>query len=378
MSSTTAVEDLPAQVLDRVRSALSAARLDALVATSPEGLAYTAGAVPPSLRTVRHRLAASIVPLTGAPEAVVVALEAPLMRDRMWARVTPYVEFAQHPMDATAAALVAAGLGDGRLGIETTALSVDAHERLRRALPRAELVPADELLAELRIIKVPAEIDMIREIGAAAQRVAIECCALVGAGDTERDLGTLISERFVAAGGDELTMLVVGSGERSAHVNAPPTDRVLEAGDIVRLDLIGTARNYYCDVARTAVVGGPSAEQERIHGLLAQVHERAIEAVRPGVESADVYAIYREAMERAGLPAYHFVGHGLGITLHEEPFIHERTSVPLREGMVLCIEPLTLIADRFGIQIEDELIVTADGCETITRADGLLSIGAGA
>jgi Xaa-Pro dipeptidase len=105
------------------------------------------------------------------------------------------------------------------------------------------------------------------------------------------------------------------------------------------------------------------------------VHERALAAVRPGVESAEVYAIYREAMERAKLPPYHFVGHGLGITLHEEPFVHARTSVPLEEGMVLCIEPLTMIEGEFGVQIEDELVVTSDGCELITRASGLLPIG---
>jgi Xaa-Pro dipeptidase len=376
MSTAAPVDGLAAQVLDRVRGALAVAGLDALLATSPEGVAYTAGSVPPSLRTVRQRLACSIVPATGTPEAIVVALEAPLMRDRMWApRVTAYTEFEQHPMEATATALRNAGLGDGRIGVETTALSVDASERLRRALPGAELVAADDVLTELRMIKVGAEIEMIRDIGAAAERIARECCALVGPGDTERDLAGLLTDRFAAAGGDGFTMLVVGAGERSAHPNAPATDRRLQAGEIVRLDLIGTKRNYYCDVARTAVVGTPSEEHERIYRLLAEVHELALEAIRPGVESADVFAIYRRAMEHAKLPPYHFVGHGLGLTLHEEPFIHARTSVPLREGMVLCIEPLTMIDGRFGVQIEDEIVVTADGCEPITRVDGLLPIG---
>ena len=73
-------------------------------------------------------------------------------------------------------------------------------------------------------------------------------------------------------------------------------------------------------------------------------------------------------MSRAGLPAYHFVGHGLGVTLHEEPFIDAVHSVPLEEGMVLCIEPLTLLEGDFGVQIEDELLVTSDGCELITHA----------
>lgn len=370
------VSEVGVQVLERVRAAVSAAGLDALVATSRENLVYTAGASPPSLRTVRQRLASSIVPATGETEAVVVALEAPLMRERMWAdRVTPYVEFVEHPMDATAAALQRAGLENGRIGVELTALSFEAYERLRRALPHAELVAADGLFAQLRVVKTPAEIDAIRRIGAVAQQVSAEACRAVSAGATERDLGTAIADRFASAGGDELTMLVVGAGERSAHPNAPPTDRELRSGDVVRLDVIGTSGGYYCDVARTAVVGEPSAEHVRVYDLLAEVHERALAAVRPGVESAEVYRIYREAMEQAKLPAYHFVGHGLGITLHEEPFVHELTSVPLEAGMVLCIEPLTMIEGSFGVQIEDELVVTSGGCELITRAGGMLPIG---
>ena len=145
----------------------------------------------------------------------------------------------------------------------------------------------------------------------------------VRAGATERDLANAIIERYAEAGGDGLTMLVVGSGARSAHPNAPATDRVLQAGDVVRVDIIGTMRHYHSDVARTAVVGEPTAEQERIYALLSDVHERALAALRPGVVTSDVYKIYRHAMDAAGLPPYHFVGHGLGITLHEEPFVNE-------------------------------------------------------
>jgi Xaa-Pro dipeptidase len=365
------------EIVARVREAVGRAGLDAVVAMSPESLAYCAGAVPPSLRTVRQRLAAAIIPSTGPTEGIAVALEAPLMRtDSRLEAVTAYVEFEEHPVDVLAAVLERHGLGDGRLGIETTYLSAADHQRLVNALPRAEIVAADALLADLRVIKTAGEIELIRDVGRAAERIAVECCALVGPGATERELGNFITERYTTAGGDQLTMLVVGSGPRSAHPNAPPTDRRLQPGDLVRLDVIGTKQHYYSDVARTAVVGPPSAEQRRIYALLNDVHERALEALRPGVQSADVHAIYRDAMERAGLPPYHFVGHGLGVTLHEEPFVHSRTSVPLEENMVLCIEPLTFVDGRFGVQIEDEVLITADGCEPITRAGTeLIEIG---
>ena len=374
MSDRVAVQD---DVLVKVLDAVQAEGLDAIVPMSPENLAYASGAAPPSQKTVRSRLAAAIVAADGADtEVITVALEAPLVRSQSRLdRVTAYEEFVQHPIDVIAASLRDRGLADGRIGVETTYLTHADHERLRSELPGAELRPVDALWERLREIKTPAEIERIRDIGRAAQRITEECVQLVAAGSTERELGNLITERYHQAGGDTLTMLVVGSGERSAHLNAPPTGRVMQPGDIVRTDVIGTAGHYYSDVARTAVVGEPTTDQRKVYDLLLDVHRRCLDALRPGAISSDIYAIYRDAMERAGLPAYHFVGHGLGVTLHEEPFINALKSVRLEEGMVLCIEPLTSVEGRFGMQIEDEVLITADGCELLTEARDMLRIG---
>jgi Xaa-Pro aminopeptidase len=375
MSDGTVVRD---EVLAKLRDAMADERLDALVPMSPENLAYASGAAPPSQKTVRSRLAAAIIPADGVDtEVVTVRLEGPLVRSQSRLdRVTTYEEFVEHPIDVIAASLRARGLGDAVIGIETTYLAHADYERLRAALPGAKLQPVDALWDRLRMIKTPGEIERIREIGRAAQRITEECVALVGAGATERELGNLIAERYHEAGGDALTMLVVASGARSAHLNGPPTNRVMQPGDIVRTDIIGTAGHYYSDVARTAVVGEPTAEQRKVYDLLLDVHRRCLEALRPGAKSSDIYAIYHDALTAAGLPAYHFVGHGLGVTLHEEPFINPLTSVPLEENMVLCIEPLTSIEGSFGMQVEDEVLITADGCELLTEASDILRIGA--
>ncbi|HEU4657484.1 MAG TPA: Xaa-Pro peptidase family protein [Capillimicrobium sp.] len=375
MSDRVVVGD---EVLGKVVDAAAEAGLDVIVPMSPENLAYASGAAPPSQKTVRSRLAAAILPVDGRDtEVITVKLEGPLVRDQSRLdRVTTYEEFVEHPIDVIAASLRERGLADGRVGIETTYLTHADHERLRAALPDAELRPVDDLWERLREIKTPAEIERIRDIGRAAQRITEECVALVGEGSSERELGNLITERYHQAGGDALTMLVVASGERSAHLNGPPTDRVMRAGEIVRTDVIGTAGHYYSDVARTAVVGEPTDEQRKVYQLLLDVHHRCLEALRPGTISSDVYAIYHDAITAAGLPAYHFVGHGLGVTLHEGPFINPLTSVPLEEGMVLCIEPLTSVEGRFGMQIEDEVLITPDGCELLTEASDILRIGA--
>ena len=363
------------RILSKMRSAMAERRLDCLVAMSPENVTYCSGAAIPSQRTVRSRLAACVIPLEGETEVVAVRLEAPLVSEQSRLdRVTAYREFAEDPVEVVARAVCERGLQSGTIGVETTYLPARHYEKLRGHLSGARLVAVDELLEELRMIKTADELAAIRRIGAAAERIAGEACAEVAAGDAERTLGELITRKYGDAGGDQLTMLVVGAGERSAHPNAPPTDRELRAGDVVRIDVIGTSGGYYSDVARTAVVGEPTDEQRRIYEVLMDVHSRALEALRPGIESAEVYGIYADAMDRARLPAYHFLGHGLGITLHEEPFINAIGSTRLAEGMVLCIEPLTMLDGRFGMQIEDEVLITAAGCEPLTRAGEILRI----
>jgi Xaa-Pro aminopeptidase len=365
------------EVVAKMRDAMEEHSLDALVATSPENVAWSSGAAPPSQKTVRSRLAASIVPRDGESELVAIALEGPVVRtqSRLDA-LRLYQEFVEDPVLVFADSLRARGLDGGAIGVEETHLSHADYGKLQEALPDARLVRADGLFEELRMVKTPAEIEAIRDIGGAADRIATEVCERFGAGSTEREIANFVAERYAEAGGDGLTMLVVGSGPRSAAVNAPPTGRVLEHGDVLRLDIIGTKGRYHSDVARTAVVGEPTAEQQHVYDLLLGVHHRCLAALRPGALTSDVFRIYSEAMHEAGLPPYHFVGHGLGITLHEDPFVNELTEIPLEEGMVLCIEPLTLLEGRFGMQIEDEVLITADGYEPFSEAGPLMRMEA--
>jgi Xaa-Pro aminopeptidase len=361
------------EILAKLDVGMAEHGLDALLATSPENVTWASGAAPPSQKVVRSRLAAAIVPRGGESELVAIALEGPVVRTQSrLSSLRLYEEFVEDPVLVFADALRQRGLDAGSIGVELTHLSHADFGKLAAALPDARLVRADELLEELRMVKTPAEIEAIRDIGVAAERIAAEVCAGFGAGATERTIANFVAERYAEAGGDGLTMLVVGSGPRSAAVNAPPTDRVLAPGDVVRLDIIGTKAGYHSDVARTAVVGEPTAEQQRVYDLLLGVHRRCLAALRPGALTTDIFAIYREAMAAADLPPYHFVGHGLGITLHEDPFVNDLKPIVLKPGMVLCIEPLTLLEARFGMQIEDEVLITADGYEPITEVGELM------
>lgn len=364
-------------IVGKLRAAMTAQDLDAVLPMAPENIVYVAGVVPPSLRTVRSRLACGIVPIEGPTELIVIALEEGAVKPHnRLDRMTTYREFEEDAVTTAAASLRERGLGDARIGVEATYLPKASFDLLEESLPGAQLVAIDDLLAEVRSIKTPEEVSTIADIGSEAQRIGEECLGLLSTGETEAMLGETITQRYEAVGG-RLTMLVVGSGSRSALANAPPTDKVIEPGDVVRIDVIGVRDNYCSDVARTAVVGEPSREQRDLYGRLKDVHERILASLRPGAMSDDLYGIYRDAMAEARLPYYHFVGHGLGITLHEDPFINDRKPVALAPGMVLCVEPMSLIQGRYGMQIEDEILITEDGCRPLTRAGDLMTIEAG-
>lgn len=363
-------------ILNKTRKAMAEGDIDVLVASSPENVTYLGGVSPPSQKIVRSRHAFCIVPADGPTTYIVIQLEERTVRPRIISdRIVVYEEFADDPI-AVAARTVTELVGpDNRVGVETTHLPARDMERLTHYLPRADVKPCDEMFERLRLLKTPEEIAKIRHIGHVAERAALGAVENAAVGDTERSIGNAITEAYLAGGGDQLTMLVVASGERSAEPNGPPTDKKIAPGDVVRIDVIGTMDNYYSDVARTAVAGEPTPEQQKMWDVLREGHERTIAAMRPGVLTSDLYKDYAALMDDAGLPRYHFLGHGLGVTLHEEPFLSMVHDVRLEEDMVMCVEPLSLIGGRFGMQLEDEVVITRDGCEPLTAAGPLLTIG---
>jgi Xaa-Pro aminopeptidase len=149
-------------------------------------------------------------------------------------------------------------------------------------------------------------------------------------------------------------------------LNGVATMREIRQGEVVRIDVIGLVDNYYCDVARTAVVGEPAPDVASIWQKLVDCRDMALDMIKPGVSSQGIYNKYIEKMDAWKLPTLHFLGHGLGLTLHEEPYLNRYKDCTLEEGMVLAIEPLVVLPE-LGMQLEEAVIVTRDGCEVITN-----------
>lgn len=357
------------EITDLQREMLEKYQLDALVTMTPENITYVTGAVIPTQVTVRSREVIHVITKTHGPEVIVVNIEEPIMRADSWMpedAIISYDEFTQNPMMLAIQLLKKYGVEKGKIGMECSYLPATDLDLLNKELPYAQIVNADMVFEEMRLTKMQFEIDRIVEFGARIEDVIYHAFSSVRAGMTEKDIYHVLVQGFNEIGGDKMAVPMVASGERSCLLNGAPTDRVLKKGDVVRVDVMGTKRNYYCDCCRTAVVGTPEERHVNIYEKLVKAHDDAIARIKPGVDTKDIYDKFHRQFSDWGFKPVAFIGHGLGLTLHEEPYINTHKNTVLKENMVLCVEPIHVIEDVCGYQLENEVLVTADGHRMIT------------
>ncbi|MDL5361622.1 Xaa-Pro peptidase family protein [Halalkalicoccus sp. NIPERK01] len=237
-----------------------------------------------------------------------------------------------------------------------------------RAATDAEFGLASEALADLRIRKDEAEIDAIRRASRLADRVSEEVRTLDFTGVTERDLAREIDSRLADVGGEGPSFeTIVASGANGARPHHRHGDREIEAGDPVVLDFGTRLDGYPSDQTRTVVRGGPPEGFEDVHDAVREAQQAAVEAVEPGVPAEAVDRAAREVIERAGYGEEftHRTGHGVGIEVHEPPYIVEGNTRELESEMVFSVEPGIYLEGRFGVRIEDLVVVTAEGGERL-------------
>jgi Xaa-Pro aminopeptidase len=229
------------------------------------------------------------------------------------------------------------------------------------------------LIAPLRAVKDPWEVEQIRE----ANRVTVNAFAEIGGrirpGITEWELAVEMEHqvRLHGSGSTRTACLaIVASGPRTALPHASPTDRHIESGDLVMLDFGATWNGYASDVTRTMVVGPPFDWQREVYAVVHAAQQAAFAAIRPGVDAADVHKAAAAKLAAAGYGDnfVHTLGHGLGIALPEQPFLGPRSRDVLQAGNVTTVEPGAYLPGRGGVRIEDDVLVTADGHENLTPA----------
>ena len=369
------------EVIAREVRAMKDAGLEAIVSISPENFAYVTGFLSPTQPLMRWRHAMALVTADGAVALVVVDMEASTVRAKSPAgtEIAVWREFEFDAMRVLAEVLRKHGLADARIGIELDYLPVGDFAALREALPQARFEASQAMLARLREIKTPAEIEILRRLSRIADRAITEAYRAAHAGSSEMDLAAALTRGIYEQGAEYFKLMIVATGERSVFPNVGPTKRVLKAGDVCRVEIFPIIGGYHAGVCRTAAVGAPPPEAERIWANLTACKHLLLDAIKPGASTRAIYELYLKKVGELGLPPISFIGHGIGLHLHEDPYLGPTADRALEAGMVLGIEPLIYETGfGFGMQNKDMVLVTRDGCELLSDyldTDKLLVVG---
>jgi Xaa-Pro dipeptidase len=368
-----------AEVIDRQVKAMAEEDLDAILSSSPENFACVTGFLSPTQHLLRWRHAMALVKRDATAALLIVDMEASTIRSKApQTEIAVWREFKFEAMPVLADLLTKHGLASARIGLEFDYLPAADFIALQKLLPQAQFVPVQALLARLRQIKTPKEIETLRKLSRIADQGIADAYAAVRAGMTEMDLAGVLSRRMYELGADHFKIMIVATGERSVFPNVGPSHRVLQPGDICRVEIFPTLDGYHAGVCRTAYVQTPPAHAERIWANLTACKQLLLEAIEPQADTRAIYDLYLSKVGALKLPPISFIGHGIGLHLHEEPYLGPTAGQPLEPGMVIAIEPLIFETGYgFGMQIKDMVLITDIGHELLsgfTNTDRLIRV----
>ncbi|QUD87769.1 M24 family metallopeptidase [Phenylobacterium montanum] len=341
----------------------------ALLIHAGDSLRYFTGAAwSPSERLVAMLLPADGAPVMICPAFELGSLKACLVVDadiRLWH---------EHEPPAALIAQALAAMGASRLAVDP-ALPFGASEALRGAAPQVELVSAAPVVDGCRSIKSEAELACLRYAKGLTLEVHRRAGRILREGITTAEVRSFIDAAHRALGADGgSTFCAVQFGEASAYPHGLPGEQSLKAGELVLIDTGCQVHGYHADITRTYAFGEPSPEQRRVWAIEKEAQAAAFAAVRPGVPCEAIDAAARAVLEAHGLgPDYalpglpHRTGHGIGLSVHEAPYLVRGDKTPLQTGMCFSNEPMIVVPEQFGVRLEDHFHVTEDGAAWFTR-----------
>jgi Xaa-Pro aminopeptidase len=335
---------------------LSYWKVDILLITTPENIRYLSG-------------------FTGTSGVIVItAHEAFFLTDSRYAAQSEYevsgLRVKIYKRQTEDIASLINRLKPGRIGFEANGLTYEMYRKLKGLLQGKRLVPLFDNIRRIRAIKSAGELKLIRRavgLGAVGYNVAMEC---ITAGVRECDAALTIEMEIRKKGADALSFdIIVASGIRAALPHGKASTKVIKKKETVIVDLGARYQGYHSDETCTFIVGKPSRKQKEVYQIVKDAHDRAVEAVRPGVKASYVDSVARGFIKDAGYGNYfgHGTGHGVGLAVHEWPNISPYNDDVLEESMVFTIEPGIYIHGWGGVRIEDMVIVKKDGCEVLTE-----------
>lgn len=353
--------------LDKARRLTRDLGGDALLIGAGASLRYFAG-VPWG---ATERLVALLLPVTGAPVMICPAFELGSLQADLKIEVEIRL-WQEHESPAALVGRTLAELGSDVLALDPAA-PFSLFSTLRQAAPSLSVKDAGVVIDGCRGVKSPAELALMRYAKAITLDVHRRAGAVLAPGVRASQVKRFIDEAHHAAGGGGSTFCAVQFGEATAYPHGLPGDQELAEGDLVLIDTGCQVEGYQADITRTYVFGAPGDEHRRIWEIEHEAQAAAFAAVRPGAPCEVIDATARQVLERHGLgPNYalpglpHRTGHGIGLSIHEGPYLVRGDATPLAPGMCFSNEPMIVIPGRFGVRLEDHFHVTESGASWFT------------
>ncbi len=343
--------------MQQATATAAAAGFAGLVITPGPDLVYLCGYAPPA---VTERLTALVLAAGRQPALVVPRLEQPDAQRAPGGPALAMVDWldGSDPYTAAASLLVR----DGRYAVSDGAWALHLLG-LQRALPGTTFVSLTDGLPMLRAVKDGRELARLAAAGEGADASFVDILTTRFSGRTEEEVAADLAALLRKHGHSQVDFTIVASGPNGADPHHEAGSRVIKPGDAVVLDFGGLREGYGSDTTRTVSVGEPSEEVRTVYEIVRRAQQAAFEAVRPGVTCEEIDRVARRVISDAGYGEHfiHRVGHGIGLSTHEPPYLVEGEQQPLVPGMCFSIEPGIYLPGRFGVRIEDIVTVTEDG-----------------
>jgi Xaa-Pro aminopeptidase len=258
-----------------------------------------------------------------------------------------------------------------RLFVEENYITMAMHDKLKKSLENAAIIGLDAIVAKQRIIKEPSEIEKISRAARIADKAFSHIIEFINQGLTEKEIALELEFYMLRSGADSISFeTIVASGIRSSMPHGAPTDKIVEKGEFITMDFGCMVEGYCSDMTRTVHLGPATEEEKSVYSIVLKAQEEALKFIKEGLAAVSVDKIARGIIMENGYGEYfgHGLGHGVGLEIHEEPFLSSLGNKMLMSGMVVTDEPGIYIPGKFGVRIEDLVVVREKGCDVLSNS----------
>ena len=359
-------EEIVLSKIEEIQHFLQRDDWDAAFITTPDNVFYVSG----FHSNPQERLLGVMVFKNAEPFLISPLMEVPDVKAAGWSYEAVGHEDTDDAWDIVLKTIQKRGALPTSIAIEKSHLTVERKERMEQLFPGVTFGRLDEQLNSMRNIKSEEELEKLREAARLADYAVEVGCNAIEEGKTELEILMAIEFELKKKGAEKMAFdTMVLSGPKTASPHGNPGNRKIKKGDFVLFDLGVVYQGYCSDITRTVAFGEPTDAQREIYETVRKAEQAAVDSVRPGVKAMEIDKAARNVIEQAGYGSYftHRVGHGLGISVHEYPSVTGTNELVLEEGMVFTIEPGIYHPGITGVRIEDDVVVTADGVEVLTK-----------